>query len=106
MTEPLLANAGIVLPKPGYLKGVERLCAKYNVLWVDDEIQAGLGRTGKLLMAEHENARPDIVCLGKSLSGGTIPVSCTTRENLIRHPIKSISTSLFIQTHILRCQQF
>ncbi|KAI4458722.1 aminotransferase class iii [Holotrichia oblita] len=75
MTEPLLANAGIILPKPGYFKGVERLCAKYNVLWVDDEIQAGLGRTGKLLMAQHEDARPDIVCLGKSLSGGTIPGS-------------------------------
>ncbi|KAI4458706.1 aminotransferase class iii [Holotrichia oblita] len=83
MTEPLLANAGIILPKPGYFKGVERLCAKYNVLWVDDEIQAGLGRTGKLLMAQHEDARPDIVCLGKSLSGGTIPVSAVLTDERV-----------------------
>ncbi|KRT79139.1 hypothetical protein AMK59_7715, partial [Oryctes borbonicus] len=83
MTEPILGNGGILPPKHGYLKGVERLCAKYNVLWIDDEIQAGLGRTGKLLAVHHENARPNIVCLGKSLSGGTMPVSAVLTDECV-----------------------
>lgn len=74
MMEPILGNSGIIVPKRGYLKNVEILCRKYNVLWIVDEIQSGLGRTGKLLTVHHEDARPDIICLGKSLSGGTIPV--------------------------------
>lgn len=76
MVEPIQGEAGIVVPSPGYLKGVRELCTKYNVLWIDDEVQTGLGRTGKLLAVEHENVRPDVVCLGKALSGGTMAVSC------------------------------
>lgn len=75
MVEPIQGEAGIVIPDEGYLKEVRRLCTKYNVLWIADEVQTGLGRTGKLLAVDHENVRPDILVLGKALSGGTIPVS-------------------------------
>ncbi|XP_018330856.1 ornithine aminotransferase, mitochondrial [Agrilus planipennis] len=75
MVEPIQGEAGIIVPSPGYLKGVRELCTKYNVLWIDDEVQTGLGRTGKLLAVDHENVKPDMVCLGKALSGGTMPVS-------------------------------
>lgn len=59
----------------GYLKGVRDLCNKYNVLWIADEVQTGLCRTGKRLAVNHENQRPDILVLGKALSGGLYPVS-------------------------------
>lgn len=74
MVEPIQGEAGIIVPSPGYLKGVRELCTKYNVLWIDDEVQTGLGRTGKMLAVEWEGVKPDIVCLGKALSGGTMPV--------------------------------
>ena len=74
MVEPIQGEAGIVVPSDGYLKGVREICTKYNVLWIDDEVQTGLGRTGKMLAADHEGVRPDIVCLGKALSGGMMPV--------------------------------
>jgi len=64
-----------VVPRSGYLAKVRELCSKYNVLWIADEIQTGLGRTGKMLCVEHENVRPDVVVLGKALSGGMMPVS-------------------------------
>lgn len=75
MVEPIQGEAGVVVPDDGYLKGVRELCRQYNVLFIADEIQTGLGRTGKLLACDHENVRPDILILGKALSGGTIPVS-------------------------------
>lgn len=75
MLEPIQGEAGIVVPSPGYLKGVRELCTKYNVLWINDEVQTGLGRTGKLLCVHHEKVRPDMICLGKALSGGMLPVS-------------------------------
>lgn len=74
MVEPVQGEAGAVVPNSGYLKEVRRLCTKYNVLWIDDEVQAGLGRTGKLLAADHEEVKPDILILGKALSGGVYPV--------------------------------
>lgn len=74
MIEPVQGERGRV-PSPGYLKGVRYLCTKYRVLWIDDEIQTGLGRTGKLLAADHENVKPDLVCLGKALSGGVMAIS-------------------------------
>lgn len=80
MVEPIQGEAGIRVPTPGYLKGVRELCTKYNVLWIDDEVQTGLGRTGKLLAVHHENARPDMVCLGKALSGGLLPVRTKDQE--------------------------
>lgn len=63
------------VPDEGYLSKVSALCKKYNVLFIADEVQTGLGRTGKWLCVDHENVRPDIICLGKALSGGFYPVS-------------------------------
>ncbi|XP_043278474.1 ornithine aminotransferase, mitochondrial-like [Venturia canescens] len=75
MVEPIQGEAGVVVPEDGYLKGVRQLCTKYNVLWVSDEVQTGLGRTGTRLATDFENLKPDIVILGKALSGGMYPVS-------------------------------
>ncbi|GJQ86229.1 Oat [Trypoxylus dichotomus] len=88
MVEPIQGEAGIVVPKPGYLKKVRELCTKYNVLWIDDEVQTGLGRTGKLLAVDHENVRPDIVCLGKALSGGMMAVSAVLADDDVILSIK------------------
>jgi ornithine--oxo-acid transaminase len=75
MVEPIQGEAGVVVPDDGYLRGVRELCSKYHVLWIADEVQTGLGRTGKMLAVDHENVRPDILVLGKALSGGVFPVS-------------------------------
>ncbi|XP_076258669.1 ornithine aminotransferase precursor [Rhynchophorus ferrugineus] len=75
MVEPIQGEAGIKVPSEGYLKGIRELCDKYNVLWIADEIQTGLGRTGKRLAVDHENVLPDILVLGKALGGGVYPVS-------------------------------
>ncbi|XP_050529548.1 ornithine aminotransferase, mitochondrial [Daktulosphaira vitifoliae] len=75
MVEPIQGEAGAVVPSLGYLKGVRELCTKYNVLWIDDEVQAGLGRTGKLLAVDYESVKPDLLILGKALSGGVYPIS-------------------------------
>jgi len=75
MVEPIQGEAGVMVPDPGYLKGVRDLCTKYNVLWIADEVQTGLCRTGRMLCVDHESVRPDIVILGKALSGGVLPVS-------------------------------
>ncbi|HEY8280739.1 MAG TPA: ornithine--oxo-acid transaminase [Bdellovibrionota bacterium] len=81
MFEPIQGEAGVVIPKEGYLKGVRELCTKYNVLMIADEVQTGLGRTGKLLACDHEGVRPDILVLGKALSGGLLPVSAVLCDN-------------------------
>lgn len=88
MVEPIQGEAGVVVPNPGYLKGVRDLCSKYNVLWIADEIQTGLGRTGKLLCIDHENVKADIVCLGKALSGGLYPVSAVLADDSVMLVIK------------------
>lgn len=75
MLEPIQGEAGVVIPSDGYLTKVRALCDKYNVLMIADEVQTGLGRTGKMLAVDHENVKPDIICLGKALSGGIYPVS-------------------------------
>lgn len=75
MVEPIQGEAGVVVPKEGYLKGVRDLCTKYNVLFIADEVQTGIGRTGKRLACDWEDVKPDILVLGKALSGGTMPVS-------------------------------
>jgi ornithine--oxo-acid transaminase len=75
LLEPIQGEAGIIIPNKGYLKNVEKICKKNNVLLITDEIQTGLGRTGKLFAYEHENIQPDIVIIGKALSGGFYPVS-------------------------------
>ena len=75
LTEPIQGEAGIVIPPPGFLKLAEEICREKRVLFIVDEIQAGLGRTGKLFAFEHEGVRPDAVIVGKALSGGFYPVS-------------------------------
>ncbi|XP_011647197.1 ornithine aminotransferase, mitochondrial isoform X1 [Pogonomyrmex barbatus] len=75
MMEPIQGEAGVVVPTDGYLKRVRELCTKYNVLWIADEVQTGLCRTGTRLAIDHEGYRPDILILGKALSGGMYPVS-------------------------------
>ncbi len=75
MVEPIQGEAGVVVPHEGYLRGVRDLCTKYNVLFIADEVQTGIGRTGKRICCDHENVKPDILVLGKALSGGAMPVS-------------------------------
>jgi ornithine--oxo-acid transaminase len=88
MVEPIQGEAGVVIPSDGYLKGVRDLCTKYNVLFIADEIQTGLARTGTLLACDHENVRPDILILGKALSGGTIPVAAVLADDIVMLQIK------------------
>ena len=88
MVEPIQGEAGVVLPDDGYLKGVRNLCTKYNVLFIADEIQTGLARTGKMLACDHEDVRPDILILGKALSGGTLPISAVLADDVIMMQIK------------------
>lgn len=88
MVEPIQGEAGVVVPHEGYLTGVRELCTKYNVLFIADEVQTGLGRTGKRLACDHEDVRPDIVILGKALSGGVLPVSAVLADDEIMLTIK------------------
>ncbi len=81
--EPVQGEAGVVVPDEGYIKGVRDLCTAYNVLMVADEVQSGLGRTGKMLACDHENVRPDVLILGKALSGGVLPVSAVLADDSI-----------------------
>ena len=88
MVEPIQGEAGVVIPDEGYLAKVRELCTKYNVLFIADEIQTGLCRTGKLLACDHENVKPDILILGKALSGGTMPVAAILANDEIMLTIK------------------
>jgi ornithine--oxo-acid transaminase len=83
LVEPIQAEAGVFVPDEGYLKKAAELCKKYNVLFVADEVQTGLARTGKMLACDYEGVRPDILVLGKALSGGTYPVSCVLADDEI-----------------------
>jgi ornithine--oxo-acid transaminase len=84
LVEPIQAEAGILIPPAGYLREARKICAENNVLFIADEIQTGLGRTGKLFACDHEEVKPDIVVIGKSLGGGCYPISATlsTRQIL------------------------
>ncbi|MFW2477381.1 MAG: ornithine--oxo-acid transaminase [Sediminibacterium sp.] len=88
MVEPIQGEAGVVLPDDGYLSKVRALCTQYNVLLIADEIQTGLARTGKMLACDHEQVRPDILILGKALSGGVLPVSAVLADDPIMLNIK------------------
>jgi len=95
MVEPIQGEAGVVVPDEGYLAGVRSLCTQYNVLMIADEIQTGLCRTGKMLACDHENVRPDILILGKALSGGVLPVSAVLADDEVMmniHPGQHGST--------------
>ena len=88
MLEPIQGEAGVVVPDEGYLKQAKALCEKHKVLFIGDEIQTGLARTGKMLACDYEAVRPDILILGKALSGGTIPVSAVLCDDEIMLTIK------------------
>ena len=83
LVEPIQGEAGVVVPSDGYLKKASELCQEHNVLFMADEIQTGIARTGKMLCVDHENVRPDIVILGKALSGGAYPVSAVLADDHI-----------------------
>ncbi len=88
LVEPIQGEAGVVVPDEGYLSKARQLCEEANVLFVADEIQTGLARTGKMLACDYENVHPDILILGKALSGGTLPVSAVLADDEIMLTIK------------------
>jgi ornithine--oxo-acid transaminase len=88
LVEPIQAEAGVYVPEDGFLRKAFDLCKKHNVLFVADEVQTGLARTGKMLACDHEGIRPDILVLGKAISGGMLPVSCVLADNEIMLTIK------------------
>jgi ornithine--oxo-acid transaminase len=88
LVEPIQGEAGVVVPDEGYLATAKKYCEQANVLFMADEVQTGLSRTGKLLACDHEKVRPDIVILGKALSGGTMPVSAVLADDEIMMTIK------------------
>ena len=88
LVEPIQGEAGVFVPEEGYLAKAYELCKKNNVLFIADEVQTGIARTGKLLACDHENVRPDILILGKALSGGAMPVSAVLADDEIMLTIK------------------
>lgn len=88
MLEPIQGEAGVVIPDSGYLQTVRNLCSEQNVLMIADEIQTGLGRTGKMLACDYEKVKPDLLLLGKALSGGTLPVSAVLGNDEVMLTIK------------------
>jgi ornithine--oxo-acid transaminase len=88
LVEPIQAEAGVFVPDDGYLAKAASLCKEKRVLLIADEVQTGLSRTGKMLACDHEKVRPDILILGKALSGGTYPVSCVLADDEIMLTIK------------------
>ncbi len=88
MVEPIQGEAGVVVPDAGYLRGVRDLCTQYNVLFIADEVQTGIGRTGRRLACDHEGVKPDMLVLGKALSGGTMPVSAVLANDEIMLTLK------------------
>ncbi|MBN2666395.1 MAG: ornithine--oxo-acid transaminase [Bacteroidales bacterium] len=88
LVEPIQGEAGVFVPDDGYIKKAYDLCKKHNVLFIADEVQTGLARTGKLLACEHEGVRPDILILGKALSGGLMPISAVLADDDIMLTIK------------------
>lgn len=88
LVEPIQGEAGVYVPHDGYLAKAKALCEKYNVLFIADEVQTGIARTGKLLAVHHENIQPDILILGKAISGGVYPVSAVLANDNIMNVIK------------------
>ncbi|MCU7694051.1 ornithine--oxo-acid transaminase [Haoranjiania flava] len=81
--EPIQGEAGVIVPDELYIKSVRELCTRYNVLMIADEIQTGLARTGRMLACDHEEVKPDVLILGKALSGGTLPVSAVLADDAV-----------------------
>ncbi|WP_432671352.1 ornithine--oxo-acid transaminase [Flavobacterium sp. SM2513] len=88
LVEPIQGEAGVFVPAEGYLAKAKALCEKYNVLFIADEVQTGIARTGQLLAVNHENVQPDVLVLGKAISGGVYPVSAVLANNAIMNVIK------------------
>jgi ornithine--oxo-acid transaminase len=88
LIEPIQGEAGVIIPPDGFIQGLYSICKKLNILFIADEIQTGLGRTGKLLCSEYDRIRPDIVLLGKAISGGVLPVSVVLADNAIMEVLK------------------
>ncbi len=88
LVEPIQGEAGVYVPSEGYLSAAKELCAQYNVLFVADEVQTGIARTGKMLAVDHENVKPDILILGKAVSGGAYPVSAVLANDPIMNVIQ------------------
>jgi len=88
LVEPIQGEAGVFVPDAGYLKACYDLCKKHNVLFIADEVQTGIARTGKMLCCDHEGIRPDVVILGKAISGGVLPVSAVLADDEIMLTIK------------------
>ncbi|GEM55705.1 ornithine--oxo-acid transaminase [Flavobacterium branchiophilum NBRC 15030 = ATCC 35035] len=88
LVEPIQGEAGVFVPDEGFLSGSKALCEQYNVLFIADEVQTGIARTGKLLAVHHENVQPDILILGKAISGGVYPVSAVLANHAIMNVIK------------------
>lgn len=88
LVEPIQGEAGVYVPAEGYLSKAKELCEKHNVLFIADEVQTGIARTGKLLAVDHENVRPDVLVLGKAISGGVYPVSAVLADDEIMNVIK------------------
>ncbi|MCB4808279.1 ornithine--oxo-acid transaminase [Tamlana sp. 62-3] len=88
LVEPIQGEAGVYVPTEGYLAKAKALCEKYNVLFIADEVQTGIARTGKLLAVHHENVTPDVLILGKAISGGVYPVSAVLANNNVMNVIK------------------
>lgn len=88
LVEPIQGEAGVFVPEQGYLAKAKALCEKYNVLFIADEVQTGIARTGKLLAVHHENVKPDVLVLGKAISGGVYPVSAVLANDAIMNVIK------------------
>ncbi len=88
LAEPIQGEAGVYVPDEGFLKGASELCRKYNVLFIADEVQTGIARTGRLIACHHEDVQPDILILGKALSGGMYPVSAVLANDEVMNVIK------------------
>lgn len=88
MVEPIQGEAGVKVPSDGYYQGIRKLCSDNNVLWIADEVQTGLGRTGKRMCVDYENVKPDILVLGKAISGGVFPVSAVLANDEVMLTIK------------------
>ncbi|MEP5254972.1 MAG: ornithine--oxo-acid transaminase [Winogradskyella arenosi] len=88
LVEPIQGEAGVYVPSEGYLSKAKALCEKHNVLFIADEVQTGIARTGKMLAVDHENVKPDVLILGKALSGGAYPVSAVLADDAVMNVIQ------------------
>jgi len=88
LVEPIQGEAGVVVPDEGYLKACKQLCEAHDILFIADEVQTGIARTGRLLCCDHEGVRPDILILGKALSGGVLPVSAVLADDQVMLTVK------------------